>query len=136
MTLRRAASFPLQEHLDMAVESPAPGTARATLLVTPALHNPNGVVHGAVLFAMVDTAMGSATMSCLEPGFACATIEVHVRFLRAVASGRLTADIAVIKGGRRVVQLEGRVTDEAGELIALASGSFAVIPAVREAQPG
>jgi uncharacterized protein (TIGR00369 family) len=101
----------------------------AAVEITPALHNPNGVVHGAVLFAMVDTAMGAATMSSLDEGLACASIEVHLRFLRAAAAGRLTAEVSVVKGGRRVVQLEGRVRDESGELIATASGSFAVIPA-------
>jgi acyl-coenzyme A thioesterase PaaI-like protein len=33
-------------------------------------HNANGVVHGAVLFTIVDTAMGAATMSSLDPGLA------------------------------------------------------------------
>jgi hypothetical protein len=83
-------------------------------------------VHGAVLFAMVDTAMGAATMGSHDEGLACASIEVHLRFLRAAAAGRLTS---VVKGGRRVVQLEGSVRDESGELIATASGSFAVITA-------
>ena len=113
----------------MAISSPERGTGVADVEVTPALHNPNGVVHGAVLFAMVDTAMGAATMSSLDEGLACASIEVHLRFLRAATAGRLTAEVSVVKGGRRVVQLEGRVFDDARELIATASGSFAVIAA-------
>ncbi len=124
-----AASFPLQNHLGMTVASPAQGEGVAVVEVTPDLHNPNGVVHGAVLFAMVDTAMGAAAMSTLDEGLACASIEVHLRFLRAVASGRLVAVVSVVKGGRRVVQLEGRIRDDAGELVATASGSFAVIAA-------
>ncbi|MBI2709721.1 MAG: PaaI family thioesterase [Actinobacteria bacterium] len=124
------AAFPLQDHLGMVVVSTERGLGTAALEVTPALHNPNGVVHGAVLFAMVDTAMGAATMSSLDPGLACASIEVHLRFLRPATAGRLSAETNVVKGGRRVVQLEGRVRDESGELVAIASGSFAVIPAV------
>jgi uncharacterized protein (TIGR00369 family) len=124
------AVFPLQHHLGMVVASPGRGVGTAALEITPALHNPNGVVHGAVLFAMVDTAMGAATMSSLDPGLACASIEVHLRFLRAATTGRLSAETNVVKGGRRVVQLEGRVRDESGEVVATASGSFAVIPAV------
>ncbi len=121
--------FPLQDHLGMTVTSPEPGAGRATVEVTPSLHNPNGVVHGAVLFAMVDTAMGAATMSVLDEGTPCASIEVHLRFLRPAASGQLTADVAVLKAGRRIVQLDGRVHDGTGELIATATGSFAVISA-------
>jgi len=111
----------------MAIESPNTGSGRAVLDIGPELLNPNGVVHGAVLFAMVDTAMGAATMSVLEGGQACASIEVHLRFLRAAAAGSLTADVSVIRAGRRIVQLEGRVTGADDELIATASGSFAVI---------
>lgn len=113
----------------MTIGNPSPGVGTATVQVSPALHNPNGVVHGAVLFAMVDTAMGAATMSALDAGLACASIEVHLRFLRAAATGRLSADATVVKAGRRVVQLDARVRDEAEELVATASGSFAVIPA-------
>lgn len=112
----------------MTVTSPESGIGVAALEVTPELHNPNGVVHGAVLFAMVDTAMGAATMSTLDEGLACASIEVHLRFIRPCADGRVTAEVRVIKPGRRIVQLEGTVTGSAGEIIATGSGSFAVIP--------
>lgn len=122
--------FPLQAHLGMNVASPSTGHGVAELEVTDALHNPNGVLHGAVLFAMVDTAMGAATMSTLDEGQACASIEVHLRFLRAVATGRVRAEVSVIKGGRRIIQLEGRVFNADGVLVATASGSFAVINAL------
>lgn len=111
----------------MTISSPTPGVGLATVEVTPELYNPNGVVHGAVLFAMVDTAMGAAALSSLDEGLVCTSIEVHLRFLRAAATGRLTAETSVVKGGRRIIQLDGRVQDESGELIATASGSFAVI---------
>jgi acyl-CoA thioesterase len=121
--------FPLQAHLGMAVSSPRRGRGTASLEVTPALHNPNGVVHGAVLFAMADTSMGAAAMSVLEEGLACASIEVQLRFLRPVAGGPLRADTEVVKAGRRVVQLESRISDGEDRLVATAAGSFAVIDA-------
>lgn len=124
----RPAMFPLQEHIGMTISSEGTGLGRAELTLTASLHNPNGVVHGAVLFAMVDTAMGAATMSVLDESAACASIEVHLRFLRAASSGSLVADVSVVKAGSRVVQLEGRVVDDADNLIATATGSFAVIP--------
>jgi acyl-CoA thioesterase len=65
----------------------------------------------------------------LGEGEACASIEVQLRFLRPVAAGRLTARTEVLRRGRRVVQLASRIEDAAGELVAVASGSFAVIPA-------
>ena len=86
----------------MAIESPSAGSGRAILDIGPDLLNPNGVVHGAVLFAMVDTAMGAATMSVLEDGQACVPIEVHLRFLRAAAAGSLSGGRVGDQGGRRI----------------------------------
>lgn len=117
----------------MTIETPRRGHSVASVEITPELHNPNGVVHGAVLFALADTSMGAATMSTLDTGLACASIEVHIRFLRPVANGRLTAQTDVVKGGRRVVQLDSRIVDHEGTLVATASGSFAVIPAAPQA---
>lgn len=118
--------FPLQQQLGVTIDSPGRGRGRAELEVTAAHHNPNGVVHGAVLFALVDTAMGAATLSVLDPGQACATVEVHLRFLRPVSAGRVVADVTVLKQGRRIVHLEGRVTDRDGNPVATADGTFTV----------
>ncbi|MBS1849205.1 MAG: PaaI family thioesterase [Actinobacteria bacterium] len=121
------ADFPLRRHLGMDVGSPVEGTGRAELVVGPVHLNPNGVAHGAVLFAMVDTAMGAATMSMLDEGLVCASIDVQLRFLRPVAEGRVVADAAVVKLGRRIVHLEARVLDDADRVVAMATGAFAVI---------
>lgn len=91
--------------------------------------NPHGSVHGAVMFAMVDTAMGGATMSVLDEGNWCATVDIHTRFLVPCFSGTLTATATVRRAGRRVVHLDGTVADQDGREYLAASGVFAVIPA-------
>jgi acyl-CoA thioesterase len=119
--------FPLRDYLEMDVGPGEAGHARATLQVAGQHLNPNGVVHGAVIFAMVDTAMGSATMSVLPEGQFCASVDVQLRFIRPASAGALVADVEVLKQGRAVVHLEGRVVDGEGRLVATASGTFAVI---------
>lgn len=122
--------FPLRSHLGFDIEQSVPGEAVAVLEVGEHHLNPNGVVHGAVLFALTDTAMGAATLSALDDGLACASIESQIRFLSPVVSGRLEARTRVIRQGRRVVHLESRVhLDGADEPAAVATGSFAVIAA-------
>lgn len=121
-------SFPLRTYLGMDVGSSSAGRAGASLRVDDRHRNPNGVVHGAVLFAMVDTAMGAAAMGVIPEGHLCASIEVHLRFLRPVTSGELVADVEVDRAGRRVIHLSGRVVDGAGGLVATATGTFAVLP--------
>lgn len=76
---------------------------------------------------MIDTAMGVATMSVLDDDSSCATIEINTRFLEPVFAGLLTAEVRVIKAGRRIVHLEADVTNASQRSVARASGSFAVI---------
>ena len=105
------------------------GQSKVTLEVDERHLNPHGSVHGAVMFALVDTAMGGATMSVLDEGSWCATVDIHTRFLAPCFSGTLTASATVRRSGRRVVHLDGVVTDEEGKEYMAASGVFAVIPA-------
>jgi acyl-CoA thioesterase len=121
-------SFPLRTHLGMDVESSAGGGGEARLHVDGRHLNPNGVVHGAVLFAMVDTAMGAAAMGAVPAGNLCASIEVHLRFLRPVTGGDLRAAVEVERAGRRVIHLSWRVVDGDDVLVATATGTFAVLP--------
>lgn len=117
--------FWLKEQLGFDVEGGG-GRAVASLVCDERHLNPHGVVHGAVLFALIDTAMGAATMSVLDDDSLCATIEIHTRFLEPVFAGRVEADVIVIRAGRRVVHLDATVTDENGQTVTRASGSFAV----------
>jgi uncharacterized protein (TIGR00369 family) len=120
--------FPLKQYLGMEMLGDEPGVAVARLDVGPEHLNPNGVVHGAVVFALVDTAMGKSTMSVIdEPGRYCASIELSLRFIRPAVSGRLTAMATVVKRGRSVVHLDARVVDADDRLIASGAGTFAIL---------
>lgn len=119
--------FWLRDQLGFDIET-GEGSARAWLDCDERHLNPHGAVHGAVLFALVDTSMGAATLAVLEPENWCATIEIHTRFLRPVFAGRIEAVATVVKAGRRIVHLEADVTDGQGRSVARASGSFAVLP--------
>jgi len=78
------SEFPLRTFLDFTIDDGIDGEAVAALDVSDRHLNPNGVVHGGVVFTLVDTAMGRATMSVLEEGRICASIEVAVRYLRPI----------------------------------------------------
>lgn len=120
--------FPLRELLGFSIES-GDGVGTAWLDVDERHINPHGAVHGAVMFALVDTAMGGATMSVLAEGNWCATVDIHTRFLAPCFGGRLTARATVRRPGRRIVHLDGVVVDDEGTEFVAATGVFAVIPA-------
>jgi acyl-CoA thioesterase len=123
--------FPLASFLGMVTEQTERGSAISRVKVTPEQLNPHGSVHGAVLFAMVDTAMGAATMSVLDEDQLCASLDVQVRFCKPAFDGELVATATVMQAGKRIVQLQAEVRDQDGGLVGLASGSFAVIPRPR-----
>lgn len=120
-------SFPLQEYLGMELSGTEPGSGTASLTLGTEHANPNGVAHGAVLFALVDTAMGKATMSMLDEGLYCASVEVSLRFIRPASTGELIADATVVKRGRNIVHLEARVHDSDDRLVATSTGTFAIL---------
>lgn len=101
------------------------GQSTCGLDVTPALLNPNGVVHGAVVYALADTGMGGALVSALDAGQVCTTVEIKMSYLRAATAGRLSCVARVIQKGNRIAFLEAQVFND-GTLIATASGTFAI----------
>jgi acyl-CoA thioesterase len=126
MDKRDSKTFPLRRFLGMDIDVVEPGHTLTRLHIDDTHLNPNGVVHGGVLFTMIDTAMGLATMTVLDEG-RCASIEVHLRFLRPATSGVLEAHATVVSQGRKVVHLEARIHDDAGRLMATGTGTFAVV---------
>ncbi len=88
--------------------------------------NPHGVVHGGVLFTMVDQAMGMAAYQHLAPNQICTTLEIHIRYLKPVSEGVIEVLATVLNQGRRIVQLEAKAT-AGGRVVGAATGSFVVL---------
>ncbi len=127
-TAEHAGEFPLRTFLGMELDGDEPGVGCAHVDLDERHANPNGVAHGAVLFALVDTAMGKATMSTVdEPGRYCASVEVSLRFIRPAMSGRIDARAEVVKRGRHLAHLSADVHDAGGALVATATGTFALL---------
>jgi acyl-CoA thioesterase len=107
------------------------GRCRFELEVRPEHLNPHGVVHGGVVYALADYAMGGALTSRLGPGERCATLEIKINYLAPVAEGSLAAEAQVIERSTRVGVLEARVLAGADRLVALATGTFFIIQGPR-----
>ena len=100
------------------------GRARFEVTVGAQHLNPHGVVHGGVVYSLVDYAMGGALTSRLAPGERCATLEIKINYLRPAPAGLLAAEAGVVDRTARVGVLDARVQTAAGELVALATGTF------------
>jgi acyl-CoA thioesterase len=119
---------PFARLVGLACQEMGGGAARFSLAIRPDHLNPHGVVHGGVLSTLVDTAMGAALTSRLEPGERCTTLELKINYVAPAADGTLRCEARVVERTRRVAVLEARVHDAAGRLLALATGSFYIAP--------
>lgn len=88
--------------------------------------NLQGLVHGGVLATLLDTAMGLAVRSALDPGRRHVTIEMSVHYLRPAHPGRLVAHGRTLRVGRTIAFAEAEVLDEEGRALASATGTFSV----------
>jgi uncharacterized protein (TIGR00369 family) len=83
-----------------------------------------GVVHGGILAALVDTASAIAAYTAVPPGTKIATVELKINYLEAVARGRIKADARVLRAGRNFVVTECKIFDAEGLLAAKALLTF------------
>ncbi len=84
--------------------------------VTPALHQPYGILHGGVLCSVVES-VGSVSGAAWYGGAVVGTSN-HTNFLKAVRSGTLTVTSVPIHRGKTQQLWDINVTDEAGALVA------------------
>ena len=91
-------------------------------------YNLLGAVHGGILTTVLDTVMGCAVSSKLEPGIAPVTIELKTSFVHPVTlgSGVLRAEGSVVHPGSRVATAEARLEGEDGTLYAHASSTWLI----------
>ena len=94
------------------------GLAVVHLDVDERLHNPMGRVHGGVLAALADAAMGIAFGRMLDDGQDFSTIDLQIQYTH-----RLTAKAHVRQRGLRVGFVECEITDSRGRSIAFSTCS-------------
>jgi uncharacterized protein (TIGR00369 family) len=99
------------------------GKAIVVLDVDERLHNPMGRLHGGMIAALADAAMGIAFGRTLDPGQDFSTIDLHIHFMRPVRANRLTASASLIQRGLRIGFVECEIMDDRGREIARASCS-------------
>lgn len=118
-------THPFAELIDLRVEEQRAGFSRLSLVVTMDHLNPHRVVHGAVIYALADTGMGTALYPTLAEGEICATIEIKINYFKPIVAGCLTCTTEIVNRGRTVANLESRVFLE-DVLVAQANGNYAI----------
>jgi acyl-coenzyme A thioesterase 13 len=102
-----------------------PGRCIVRGKVRPQHLNINGIVHGGVYATVLDTAMGGAVISDLADGETTATTSLYVEFLRSARAGQeLVARAEVLRRGRHLAFVEGKLDDGSGREFAQAHGTW------------
>ncbi|MDZ4851206.1 MAG: PaaI family thioesterase [Pirellulaceae bacterium] len=122
----RFANAPISQLIGFEVDPGESGKATVHLAIDDRLHNPMGRVHGGVLAALSDCAMGIAFGRTLDDGQDFATIDLHIHFMRPVRGKRLTASALVRQRGLRIGYVECDIVDDKQRLIATATCSCTV----------
>lgn len=110
--------------LGLTLTAASEGTVTMTATPGQWALNAGGTVHGGIVSGWVDSALGYATASVVEPGVGYNTLDLTVRYIRALQLDRtpatISAEVQHVGRSTSVVQVE--VTDTDGRRCASASG--------------
>jgi uncharacterized protein (TIGR00369 family) len=97
--------------------------------VDPAHYNVHGTLHGGVLMALLDTAMGHAVTDLVAPqGRFNAAAQFNIHFFLPIKSGVVRATAEVKKLGKRLAVVEAEATDAAGNVLGTATATHSILP--------
>jgi uncharacterized protein (TIGR00369 family) len=121
---------PMAATLDFALEVIEDGRVVFVGAPKDAFYNPHGSVHGGYAATLLDSAMGCAVHTLLEPGIGYTTLELKVNFVRPMTAGvgEVRAEGVVVHRGRRTATAEGRLVDANGRLYAHGSCTCLIVP--------
>lgn len=111
--------------IDLRIDEKSAGSSSVSLVVDERHLNPHDVVHGAVLYALADTGMGSALYPTLESGQICATIEIKINYFKPVFAGKVVCRSVLLNRGKSIANLESRLYLD-DTLVGVANGNFAI----------
>lgn len=97
-----------------------PGFAKTVLPIEDRHLNNVGTVQGGAIFTLADFAFGAASKTA---GKVAVAVNTNLSFVKAARSGKLYAEATEIARSRKLSTCTVRVTDDAGELIALFQGT-------------
>jgi len=98
-----------------------------SLDIRPELKQGQGVLHGGVTAALVDTSIAFAIATLLEPGLETTTVELKLNYLLPIREGRVIAEARVIRKGRNLVVSEADILDQDGRLAAKGMATYMIL---------
>ncbi len=120
----------MAQALDFWLHAVAEGEAEFRGEPSARVLNPMGQVHGGWAMTLLDSALGSAVHTVMALGEGYASLDTSVKFLRPITpqTGQVRALGKLQSRGRRIAHAEGRIEDQKGRVLALATTSCFIQP--------
>ena len=125
----RLRSSPFHQWAGIELVEVRGGTSELAMTLEDHHFNPQRIVHGGIIAALADTAIGLALRSVLPIGNTHRTAQLNVHFLAKGEGNRLVGRGRAHHMGRRMGYGEADVLDGSGTILARASATFIVLPA-------
>ena len=120
----------LMETLGIVITEATPERVVATMAVTPAHHQPYGILHGGASVALAETvASYGSTVSIDTSRQQAVGLEINANHVRPVREGTLTAVGTPLHKGRTTQLWSVEIRDEAGRLVCVSRCTLALMKA-------
>jgi acyl-CoA thioesterase len=121
LLLAKVCKEPVASFFKIKILELSPGYSKISMKMRPEYINFNGVVFGSIVMSAADYAFGLAINSLHSPSLAT-QFNIHL-LAPTAADDELFAEAKVLKCGRKVGITEMTVTNQAGKVIAKATGT-------------
>ncbi len=127
------AEFPFFMLIGLELIEIEPGHARLSVGWRSDLCQPAGIMHGGILASLIDTSIAHSIL--LTPVYLAAkpeggrivSIDLRVKFLRPVSSGRVVCDARVTRLGRQIIHTAATVADAGGKEVATGDSIYMLV---------
>ena len=119
--------MPFYRHLGINLTRVGWGRAEIQLRVERKLTRSAGFAHGSVAAALIDSAVGLALCTMLDPEELITTVELHVNYIAPAELGVLKSRGKIVHKGKRVAVGDAEVRDERGRLISRGSATYMIL---------
>ncbi len=110
------------------VDAGEAGKAVLRCRATMAMCHSGGVVQGGFVTGWIDAAMAHVVIARTKHELRPLSLEIKISFLKAASPGVLFAEAWIERLGRSLAFVEGRLLDEAGEVLAKGSSTVKLVP--------
>jgi len=95
---------------------------------TMAMCHSGGIVQGGFVTGWIDAAMAHVVIAATKRELSPLSLEIKISFLKAASPGLVIAEAWIEKLGRSTGFLEGRLLNEAGDVLAKGTSTVKLVP--------